>query len=147
MLSDAGPATVMALDFKMALLLALAPQMAFEEQTNSWCGMACLTPIWSLLSMWQMLNGHAVTGVAAGDHTLVSLSSGEIVGCGSNHNGQLGLGHTIQTADLQTLPLDSMRADVRAGAFHTFVSYGGIHPRRARNASAAAAVSSLCRIS
>jgi alpha-tubulin suppressor-like RCC1 family protein len=38
-----------------------------------------------------MLNGHQVIGVTAGEHTVVSLSTGEVIGCGANHNGQLGL--------------------------------------------------------
>ena len=95
-----------------------------------------------------MLNGNVVTSVTAGDHTLVSLSNGEVIGCGANHNGQLGLGHVVMSPDFQTLPLDSMRADVMAGAFHTFVRYHGPHPRRVRNASGAAAASSgVCCVS
>ena len=106
-----------------------------------------LMPVSCALRMLQKLNGHEVTHVTAAEHTLVSLSTGEIIGCGSNHNGQLGLGHTIMTADFQTLPLDSMRADVRAGAFHSFVYYGGPHARRARNASTASrATSGICTI-
>lgn len=96
----------------------------------------------------QALNGHQVTAVAASDHTIVSLSNGEVIGCGCNHNGQLGLGHTIMTADFQTLPLDSMRADIRAGAFHSIALYAGPHVRRAKNASAAAATTSgVCAVS
>ena len=52
------------------------------------------------------------------------------------------------SADFQALPLDSTRADVRAGAFHSFVLYSGVHHRRAKNASGVAAVSSgVCSIS
>ena len=110
--------------------------------------MLLLTLVWWWGAELQMLNGHQVIGVTASDHTLVSLSSGEVIGCGANHNGQLGLGHTMMTADFQALPIDSMRADVRAGAFHTLAFYGGPHPRRQKNASAAsAAVSGVCMIS
>ena len=103
-------------------------------------------PTWILTE--KMLNNNRVIGVTASDHTIVSLSNGEAIGCGCNHNGQLGLGHTILSADFQTLPIDSMRADIRAGAYHSFVVYRGPHPRRARNASKlSAANSGVCAVS
>ena len=103
------------------------------------------SPCWILTQ--QLLNGNRVISVSASDHTIISLSNGEVIGCGQNHNGQLGLGHTIMTADLQTLPLDSHRASIHVGAFHSFVMYGGSHPRRQRNSSAVAAGIASCTVS
>ena len=49
-----------------------------------------------LLSLRELASagqGGRVTRMAAGEHSVVSLSNGILLAAGANHNGQLGLGH------------------------------------------------------
>ncbi|XP_030646394.1 secretion-regulating guanine nucleotide exchange factor [Chanos chanos] len=49
-----------------------------------------------------------VTG--GGGHTALITESGELLVCGQNHKGQLGLGHTSEVTNFQLCPLPSQRA-------------------------------------
>eukprot|EP00960_Hanusia_phi_P038601 753509-Hanusia_phi.AAC.1 len=68
----------------------------------------------------EVLRGVKVVEVAASEHTLVRLSSGDVIGCGCNSNGQLGVGHTRNALSMETLPLDIEKGRIKVGAFHSF---------------------------